>query len=91
MSYIDKLARHERLMTTMAEQNGADLLLAEQVGLVTPEELFSATQACTGCSGVAACESHLEAGEPGLPGYCRNSEMIRRIADDMADLGLSNI
>lgn len=90
MSYIDKLARHERLMNTMAEQNGADLLLAEQVGLVTPEELFSATQACTGCGAVTACESHLQAGDPGLPGYCRNREMIRRIADDMTDLGLGD-
>lgn len=90
MSYIEKLKHHERLMTTMAERNGADLVLAEQVGLVSPEEIFEATQACTGCGAVSACESHLSTGDAGLPNYCRNSEMIRRIADDMDGLGLND-
>lgn len=90
MSYFEKLKRHERLMTTMADRNGADLSLAEQVGLVAPEEVFAAAQSCMGCGSVVACESHLSTGDAGLPNYCRNTEMIRRIADDMDDLGFND-
>lgn len=89
MSYIDKLERHERLMTRMADRNGADVFLAEQVGLVSPEEVYDATLACTGCAAVETCETHLDAGAPGIPDYCRNGEMIRRLAGEMDDLGLS--
>lgn len=90
MSYVDKLKRHKRLMTTMAERNGADLFLAEQIGLVSPEEVFAATQSCLGCGAVEACESQLSSGDAGLPNYCRNDDMIRRIARDMDDLGLND-
>lgn len=90
MSYHDKLARHEALMTRMADLNGADLALAGQVGLVSPEEVFEAAQACMGCSEVQACERHLAAGEPGLPEFCRNGETMQQLARDMADLGLSD-
>ena len=90
MSYHHKLARHEALMTRMASQNEADLPLAEAVGLISPEDLFEAVQSCTGCAGVSACEEVLETGEPGLPDYCRNASMIRRIAADMRDLGLAD-
>lgn len=90
MSYIDKLERHERLMTRMADRNGADVLLAAQIGLVTPEELFAATQSCTSCSAVEACETHLDAGDAGLPDYCRNKDMILRLAGELDELGLTD-
>lgn len=89
MSYIDKLQHHQRLMTRMAEQNGADVAIAEQVGLISPEEVFEATLACSGCSAVQACEAHLDQGVAGLPGYCRNADMIGRLAKDMDEFGLS--
>lgn len=89
MSLFSKLERHERLMSRMADANGADLSLAGQVGLVSPEEVFAATQACTGCGSVVACETHLDTGLKGLPDYCRNKEMLVRLAGDMEDLGLS--
>lgn len=91
MSHIDRIMRHEALMTRMAERNGADITLAGQVGLIGPEEVYDASLACTGCSAVAACEEHLDQGAPGLPEFCRNQEMIRRLQKDMASLGLSDI
>ena len=90
MSHSDKLERHKRLMTTMAARNGADVAIAEQVGLLTPEEVQHATVACAGCSDVASCEQQLAAGEGGLPEFCRNDGMIRRLAQEMADFGLSD-
>lgn len=90
MSYIDKMERHEFLMKRMADRNGADLMLAEQIGVVSPEKLYTATQACTGCSAVADCETHLETGQSGMPDYCRNRDMIERIAGEMRDLGFGD-
>ena len=90
MSQNDKLERHERLMTTMAGLNGADIAIATQVGLLTPEEVDQATVACAACTGVEACEQQLAAGEAGLPEFCQNDGMIRRLAQEMADFGLSD-
>lgn len=89
MSDVDKLERHERLMSRMADLNGADLALAEQVGLITSEEKFDATLACTGCAAVPDCQERLDADTPGMPDYCRNTEMIRRLAGDMKEFGLA--
>ncbi|MBT8419073.1 MAG: hypothetical protein KJO42_16670 [Silicimonas sp.] len=89
MSHIDKLMRHEALMTRMAERNGADFALAGQVGLIDPEEVFAATLSCTGCAGVDACEEHLEGGQEGFPAFCRNQETIRRLHEDMSSIGLT--
>lgn len=88
MSDTEKMRRHEQLMLRMGDRNGADFLLAEQVGLVSPEEIFAATQSCTGCSAVDSCESHLDNGREGIPSYCRNDGLIRRLAGDLHDLGI---
>lgn len=90
MSNQDALARHEALMHRMANLNGADLSLAGQVGLISPEEVFAGVLACSGCTGVAQCEAQLADEEVGVPDYCRNSETIRRLASEMGDLGLSD-
>ena len=90
MSQSDKLERHQRLMTTMAGLNGADVEIARQVGLLTPEEVLEATVACAACTGVATCEQQLTTGEAGLPEFCQNDGMIRRLAQEMADFGLSD-
>lgn len=91
MTQAFRLQRHERLMNRMADQNGAELGLAEQVGLLTPEEYGEALLACTGCSAVASCEAHLDGGSEGVPEFCRNKSTIRRLAVEMADLGLTEI
>jgi hypothetical protein len=90
MSDTEKLRRHEQLMLRMGDRNGADFMLAEQVGLVSPEEIFEATLSCTGCSEVEACETHLDSGAKGIPSYCRNEGLIRRLAGDFGDLGLAD-
>ena len=90
MSQNDKLERHERLMTTMAGLNGADIAIATQVGLLTSEEVQQATVACAACTGVAACEQQLAAGGAGLPEFCQNDGMIRRLAQEMAEFGSSD-
>ena len=90
MSQNDKLERHERLMTTMAGLNGADVAIATQVGLLTSEEVQQATVACAACTGVAECEQQLAAGEGGLPEFCQNSDLICQLAQEMAEFGLSD-
>ena len=90
MSQSNKLERHGRLMKTMAGLNGADIAIATQVGLLTSEEVVQATIACSACTGVAACEQQLAAGEGGLPEFCQNDGMIRRLAQEMAEFGLSD-
>lgn len=88
MKHAGNLERHEALMNRMGDRNDADLTLAGQVGLLNPEEYRDAVLACTGCSAVAACETHLESGETGVPSYCRNEGTIRRLAAEMKEIGL---
>lgn len=90
MSHVDRMMRHEALMTQMAERNGVDLNLAGQVGLIDPDEVFQATLACSGCSDVDACETHLATGQEGFPSVCRNKEILRELQGEMARLGLSD-
>ena len=90
MFYADRLAHHERLMNRMANRNGSDLSLARHVGLLSADEISEAAHECTGCTDATSCETHLETTSPGIPVYCRNSEMLQRLAGEMADLGLTN-
>ena len=90
MSNTGRLERHEGLMNRMADRNGADLALAQQVGLFSPEEYGDAKVACTGCASAEACEGHLKAGAPGIPEYCRNGDTLKRLAGEMRVLGLSH-
>ena len=87
MKHSGRFERHEALMNRMGDQNGADPVLSVQVGLLTPEEYNDAVLACTGCSAVEACESHLAVGEAGIPSYCRNEGTLRRLASEMETLG----
>ena len=89
MAYEDRELRHLQLMNRMADLNGADLTLAEQVGLLTPEEYHGAARSCMGCAAVETCETQLHADQPGLPDFCRNRDMIARLADEMESLGMS--
>lgn len=84
-----KSDHNERLMNRMADRNGADLALAQQVGLFSPEEYRDANVACHGCASVAACEQHLERGGAGVPDFCRNGETLTRLSGEMDALGMS--
>lgn len=80
MSIISRMDHHEALMRRMADRNGADLDLALQSAIVSPGEVRAAVLSCTGCTQPEACEARLDQGEPGVPDYCRNADMIRSVA-----------
>ena len=80
MSAYDRLEVHARLMDRMADRNGADLDLALQSGRITPEKLRAAILSCTACTNPEDCEHRLETGEEGVPDYCRNADLIKRVA-----------
>ena len=65
-------------------RNGADLDLAMQMGALTPGEYRGAVLNCTGCTDPDGCEAQMDRGEPGLPDYCRNADMIGSLARAMS-------
>ncbi len=83
MSFLTRIDRHQRLFSRMADRNGADLDLALQSGLTSPESLRAGVLSCTGCTGPERCESLLDHGVEGIPAFCRNADMIRAIAGRM--------
>ena len=71
----------------MADSAGADIELAEQFGLITPEELFNATLRCLGCADRQACEDHLNEQDPGeIPEICRNRDLLNYVSVELRDL-----
>lgn len=80
MSILSRIDHHENLMHRMADRNGADLDLALQSGIVSPGEIRAAVLSCTGCTQPEECQAHLDAGEDGLPDYCRNADMIGQVS-----------
>lgn len=80
MSNLHRFQAHERLMSRMADAQGADLDRAMQFGELTPEEYTDAVLGCTGCSDVDGCKGHLQDNRTGMPGFCRNQDMIQRLA-----------
>ncbi len=81
MSDAARFQRHERLMSRMADAMGVDLDLSIQRGDLTPELYSDAVFACTGCSDPQACERHLRGNRPDVPSFCRNGDMIARLAE----------
>jgi hypothetical protein len=75
------MALAERRMSQMADKNGADLDLAMQSGDLLPDDYVAAAYSCTGCACGDACDQFLnKKEETGFPSYCRNSDMLRRLA-----------
>ncbi len=81
MGYVERLVHQERLMTRMAEANGADIDLALLTGALSPEELHDATLRCMGCTQSSSCERWVEASVDGVPDYCRNTGMISEVRE----------
>ena len=75
-------ARHEVLMTRMAETLGVDLDAAEMRGDLPPEAREAMLLACTGCSDPAGCARHLAAHPKAeeAPDFCRNRDLLRGLA-----------
>ena len=80
MLSFSRIDRHSKLVSTMADRNGADVAEAVLTGDLTPENLRSAVLSCTGCSDPDACEAFLASGQTGIPSYCRNAGLIAEIA-----------
>ncbi|MGH1331010.1 MAG: DUF6455 family protein [Paracoccaceae bacterium] len=77
---LEKLEKHERLVTGMGDALGVDLMEEVQRGNLAPEELRSRVFRCMGCTDPEAC-GHMLAQNKGekleaTPAYCRNSEMF---------------
>ena len=85
MSIWSRISLHERLFSRMADLNGADLPDAMQSGELSPESFRSGVLACTGCSEPGTCETVLRRGDRGIPDFCRNGAMIRRLAEISPD------
>lgn len=88
MSFWSRLSRHESLFSRVAGNSGADLPLAMQSGHLTPERYRSAVLTCMGCSNPEACEASVSAGTHGVPEFCRNGAMLKRLADLIPGRGL---
>lgn len=80
MSFTARKLARERLMSRMADRNGADLDVAVMTGALSPEELSDAALSCLACTNPEDCAGRLEAGEEGIPEYCRNAALIRSVA-----------
>jgi len=84
MSIFDRIDRHERLFSRMADMNGADLDLAMQSGRLAPDRFRGAVLSCTACVAPEDCEERINRGQTGLPAYCRNAKMICNVAELMS-------
>jgi len=78
---LKKTARHWGLMNAMFRKAGVDLsagLVEERLDL---DDIRDAVVRCADCPQVNDCEHHLaDTRTSGVPSYCRNAELIARLA-----------
>ena len=77
------LRRHAILVDSMAGALGIDLEEAALRGELHMDEISDAVLRCVGCTNPEHC-AHMLADTPKLtatPGYCRNRELMTRLAD----------
>ena len=80
MSFWTRFTRHEMLFSRMADRAGADPDLAMQSGDLEPEDYRSAILSCSICSKPDACERLLDTSGNDVPSYCRNQDLLKRLA-----------
>lgn len=82
MSRREELRRHAALVDRMALKLGVDLQEAAIGGSVSIDEITDAVLRCTGCTNPDHCDRALvlqnSDGRP--PEYCRNQELLARLA-----------
>ena len=83
---FEKFDKHSALKDSMANRAGAALDRALEIGALQDWQYRDALVACTGCKGADDCAQHLETGEAGVPGYCRNRRLFGRLASEMQGL-----
>jgi hypothetical protein len=75
---------HLRLVSRMSDTLDADLGAALAEGRLTGAEMRAAVDRCCDCREVDACTGWLKANAAGAdapPGYCRNAELMVRLAE----------
>ncbi len=83
MSLLAKLTRRSGLVNRMADTVGVDMAEELLHGTVTAEDLRSAVFRCMSCSKNEECQHWMdlqEAPAKAAPGYCRNKDMLARVA-----------
>ncbi|WP_372573872.1 DUF6455 family protein [Ruegeria jejuensis] len=75
------LKRHASLVDRMARTVGVDLEESALRGDLEFNEIADAVIACTGCTNPNHCEAWLAANDSAesTPGYCRNTELLKRL------------
>ncbi|WP_126974523.1 DUF6455 family protein [Frigidibacter oleivorans] len=83
-----KLNEHAGLVSQMARTLGIDLMQAMVDGRLTAEDWRDAVMACTGCAEPGDCHRWLaerqETGAAAPPAYCRNGDLMGRLAQGAA-------
>ncbi len=75
---------HLRLVSWMSDTLGADLGAALAEGGLTGAELRAAVHRCCDCREIDACTGWLKANAAGAeapPDYCRNGDLLTRLAE----------
>jgi hypothetical protein len=78
---MKKTVRHWGLMNAMFRKAGVDLGLSLVDDRIDVPEVAEAVARCKDCTDVPGCEGHLaDRQSRGVPPYCRNAELIARLA-----------
>lgn len=83
MKHMDVMDRHSQLVGRMSDTLGADLGAALAEGQLTGEQYRAAVMRCSSCLHESACGAWLKdhaAGAEATPAYCRNSDLMHRLA-----------
>ncbi|WP_267138909.1 DUF6455 family protein [Anianabacter salinae] len=83
MSIMEKLNRRSSLVNRMADTVGVDMAEQMMRAHVSPDEVRGAVFRCMSCRQDQTCEAWMDAhpqGAAAAPGYCRNGEMLARLA-----------
>lgn len=83
MGIFTKLDKHANLVNRMADAVHADLGAALVEHRLTGHELRAAILSCTNCTRPDDCRLWLDAhpnGSEKTPSYCRNSDLMARLA-----------
>ena len=82
MRPLGPTSRHILLVNGMAKAVGADLSASVAEGDLTQTDYAAMVTRCRGCSQPGACETLLRSpeGTDETPNYCRNADLLARLA-----------
>ncbi|WP_114966248.1 DUF6455 family protein [Alkalilacustris brevis] len=84
MNFFKRIDQHAALVGQMADTVGIDVGEAMASGRLEPESLRGAVLRCMRCDSVEECSAwlyaHADATAESPPDYCRNRELLERLA-----------